>query len=235
VPIIVTEWGVTSNGGTGMDRQPMAEVRNSQYASAFLTTLVARHIGLRQANDPRVISLMICLSGHEVAQQSDFEGKRKLVTLNGFYKPILNGYQLLAKQGGELVRATVADNHPTVTAIGARDGDRRLTVLISNFQNTAPRNDGPPAQVSLRIETEWPAGTQAKLTHWRIDETHSNAYTVFRALGRPKQPTPEQIEQIKRRMDLETLEPPQTVKVDGAVELTFELPCNGVSLIEVQA
>jgi hypothetical protein len=34
-------------------------------------------------------------------------------------------------------------------------------------------------------------------------------------------------------MGLEPLQPPQSVVIKGRIELAFDLPCNGVSLVEL--
>ncbi|MDY0167580.1 MAG: hypothetical protein RBS80_13620 [Thermoguttaceae bacterium] len=235
VPIVVAEWGVTSGGGTSMARQPMAEVRNSQFAPTFLATAVAKLIDLKLNQDVRIGDMYICLSGYEVARKTDFEGKRTASTLNGFDKPLLNGYRMLAKLGPEFVSSRVEPSEAPVTAVAARDGEQQTAVLVAHFRNDHPDNAGPSAAVELEIGTRWPAGTQVTLHHWRVDETHSNAYTIYRALGRPEQPSAEQIEQIKARMGLEQFEEPRKLRIDGPVRLKVDLPCNALSLIELVA
>ncbi len=235
VPIVVAEWGVTSGGGTSMARQPLAEVRNSQFAPAFLATAVAKLLDLKLNDDVRIGDMYICLSGYEVARKTDFEGKRTAATRSGFDKPLLNGYRMLAKLGPEFVPSRVAPAESPVTAVAARDGKRQTAVLVAHFRNQHPDNLGPAAAVELEIETQFPAGTPVVLHHWRVDETHSNAYTVFRELDRPKAPSEEQIAQIKARMGLEPLEEPRKVRIDGPVKLRVELPCNALSLIELVA
>ncbi len=233
VPIIVAEWGVTSGGGKTMAQQPIAEVRNSQYSAAFLTTLVARHLQWRQTDNPNIGDLFLCISGYEIAQKYDFEGKRTVHTLNGFHKPLLCGYKLLAKQCRQLVESRVDGETPTVTAIAARDGDRRVTMLISRFEGEEIKNLAPPIPVELNVAMPWTKLTDATVTHWRIDENHSNAYTIFRKLGSPRKPSPEQIAAIRERMDLETLDKPRRKKIAADYTLRMQLPCNAVSLIEI--
>jgi xylan 1,4-beta-xylosidase len=235
VPIVVAEWGVTSGGGTSMDRQPLAEVRNTQFAPAFLATAVARLIDLKLNHDVRIGDMYLCLSGYEVERKRDFEGKRTASTLNGFDKPLLNGYRLLAKLGGQLVASRIEPSDVPVTAIAARDGDRQAAVLVTHFRHDLPKSDGPDTTVELTIDTAWPAGTQVTLHHWRIDQTHSNAYTVFRELGSPRPPTAEETAKIKQRMNVEPLEAPRRLRLDGPVQLTFALPSNALSLIELVA
>ena len=233
VPLMVAEWGETSSGATTVAKQPMCEVRNTQFAAAFLTTMVAKHLTWRQTEDPRIGDMFLCISGYENEQQFDFEGKRTVHTLHGFHKPVLNGYKLLAKLGKQLVDARVGVEKSPVSVIAARDGDKRLTVLVSHFNGEQWQNKGPAAEVELRVSTPWTEEREATVTHWRIDETHSNTCTVFRAMGSPKEPTPEQIEQIRARMDLETVEPAKRMRVGPALTMPISLPCNGVSLIEI--
>ena len=43
-----------------------------------------------------------------------------------------------------------------------------------------------------------PAGVKrVLLEHYRIDETHSNAYTAWKNMGSPQAPTPEQYGELK--------------------------------------
>lgn len=233
VPLVVQEWGVSSGGTTGMAKQPLAEVRNTEYAAAFLTTLVARQLEWRRRDEPRVEDLFICLSGYEVARRTDFEGKRTVQTLHGFDKPLLNGYRALARLGGELIDCRVDPAGEYVSAIAAREGGRQLGVLVTQFRADQPASEAPAQPVRIRLATAWPEGTRVELRHWRIDAAHSNAYTVFKRLGRPNPPGPAEIAEIKQRMGLEQLAPAQRTVIRGAVDVPlFELPCNGVSLVE---
>lgn len=234
VPIVIAEWGVTSGGGTTMKQRPMAEVRNTQFSAAFLTSMVARQMAWRRAENPRLGDMFLCISGYEVPQQFDFEGKRTVHTLNGFHKPLLNGYKLLAKLGGELVQADVEPADRDVTVVAARDGAKRLTVLITRFDGSQWHNDGAEQSVRLHLSTGWTQSRDAEITHWRIDERHSNAYSVFRDMGSPKQPTAEQIQMIRQRMDLQTVEPPSRRTVGAELDLDVKLPSNAVSLIEIR-
>jgi xylan 1,4-beta-xylosidase len=235
VPLVVQEWGVTSSGATGMEKQPMAEVRNTPYAAAFLTTLVARQVEWRRSAQPGIQDLFICLSGYEVARKSDFEGKRTVQTRSGFDKPILNGYRLLARLGPEWVACDIdPSTRGAITALATRDGDRRVSILLTHFRPDQPQSEGATRTVRLRLAHLWPAGAEGRLRHWRIDGTHSNAYAVFIAEGRPRQTEPAQATRIKQRMGLEQLEPERTVPVSGPLELTVTLPVNAVSLLEFE-
>ena len=68
--------------------------------------------------------------------------------------------------------------------------------------------------------------------HYRIDGEHSNTHSVWKALGSPDYPTPEQMVVLHASEGLEMVEPPKTVEiVGGRYQASFSLPVHGVSLI----
>jgi len=71
-----------------------------------------------------------------------------------------------------------------------------------------------------------------RVTHYRIDQAHSNAYSEWLRQGRPMYPAPGQRAAIAARDGLELLEPAQQVRLDaGKLTLNFMLPVHGVSLV----
>ena len=80
-----------------------------------------------------------------------------------------------------------------------------------------------------------PAGVKrVLLEHYRIDDTHSNAYTVWKAMGSPQSPTPEQYAQLKAAGQLELLDSPAWLEVrEGKVAIEMTLPRHAVSLLRL--
>jgi len=231
VPIHVEEWGETSSGTTGISARPTADVRNSQYGAAFLATMVGRHIKMRQENDRKLESFTFCASGYETIPKQDFMGYRTLDTKHGFYKPILNEYKLLSKLAPNISPVPASTNEQ-ITSFATYD-EKRVTIMVTNYQHQHPFNDGVTFPVSVEVKTKWKPNTKVTVKHWRIDENHSNAYTVFKALGSPTLPNPLEIEAVKQRMNLELLYPAKQTTVKELNYIEFELPCNAVSLIEI--
>ena len=76
---------------------------------------------------------------------------------------------------------------------------------------------------------------QSLLEHYRIDETHSNAYTVWKEMGSPQSPTPEQYVQLKAAGQLQLLTSPLWIDVDnGRVTVETSLPRQAVSLLRLK-
>ena len=94
---------------------------------------------------------------------------------------------------------------------------------------------GADAAVSLALRG-LPAGLrEAKLTHYRIDETHSNAFAAWKRMGAPIAPTRPQYEQLEAESNLALLEAPPTVAVSGgSARLELTLPRQAVSLVVVE-
>jgi xylan 1,4-beta-xylosidase len=92
----------------------------------------------------------------------------------------------------------------------------------------------PDMPVRLEISTLPTAARRMVLRHYRIDQRHSNAYTLWNEMGSPQNPTPEQYEKLKEAGQLQLLDSPQWVESkDGRLNLDFSLPRESVSLVEL--
>jgi xylan 1,4-beta-xylosidase len=72
------------------------------------------------------------------------------------------------------------------------------------------------------------------LEHYRIDETHSNSYSAWKAMGSPQAPTPGQYARLKQAGQLELLRSPEWLDVaDGKVTIDTDLPRQATSLMRL--
>jgi xylan 1,4-beta-xylosidase len=94
---------------------------------------------------------------------------------------------------------------------------------------------GPVAPVQVTV-TGIPAGVKkVLLQHYRIDETHSNSNTVWKAMGSPQSPTPEQYAQLQAAGRLELLTSPEWLDVsNGKVVIDTKLPRQATSLLHLK-
>jgi xylan 1,4-beta-xylosidase len=121
-----------------------------------------------------------------------------------------------------IVKAGVPQNED-VDAIAVRS-EHSVRVLVWNYRDDDVA--GAAADVDLKIAGLPLDLTRVSLRHFRIDETHSNAYTVFKAGGSR--------EAMLAAGQLQMLGSPGYVSaVKGAVEGRFELPLQGLSLVEI--
>ena len=75
---------------------------------------------------------------------------------------------------------------------------------------------------------------RALVEHYRIDDEHSNAYTLWKAMGSPQQPAAEQYARLEAAGQLQSLASPQwRDAADGKLVLEFSLPRHAVSLLRL--
>ena len=179
----------------------------------------------------------------EFENEPYFKGQRVLAT-NGIDLPILNLFRMYGKMDGqrvavastsaialdELIRSGVR-GAPDVSAL-ATHGKDRLCVMVWHYHDDDVA--GPDASVTLQV-TGLPAGlTEAKLVQYRIDENHSNAFTVWKQLGSPQNPPPEQYAQLEKAGQLQQDEsPPTTAVSNGTTTLQLNLPRQAVALFVI--
>jgi xylan 1,4-beta-xylosidase len=92
---------------------------------------------------------------------------------------------------------------------------------------------GPDAGVQIQIAGIPDAAKRVLLRHYRIDDTHSNAWSVWKKMGSPQQPTHEQYAALEAAGQLQELESPRWIGASKQIKLDIRLPRQGVSLLQL--
>ncbi|MBN2270531.1 MAG: hypothetical protein JXN61_07955, partial [Sedimentisphaerales bacterium] len=180
----------------------------------------------------------------EFEDQPYFAGFRSLAT-NGIDKPVLNTFRMFSKMSGKrlAVESDGAVDLPTmmkegvrgkpdVTALASLDEDRLCIMAWHYHDDDLP---GPAANVEISIEGLPANFAKATLHHYRIDESHSNAYTAWQKMGKPQIPTPDQYAQLEKAAQLALLTPPKQITANhNKTTLKLELPRQAVSLLVME-
>ncbi len=96
---------------------------------------------------------------------------------------------------------------------------------------TLPR---PGAAVAVSMKSIPSSVHRVLLQHYRIDDHHSNAYTVWKEMGSPQDPTPEQYAKLQAAGQLQLLESPRWMTPEhGEIKLDVQLPRTSLSLLRV--
>lgn len=173
--------------------------------------------------------------------------KLRVLSTRGINKPILNVFRLFGGMQDHKLQTTstgqyaldsvVADsiqNESDVGVLASTSNDSStVTVMIWNYHDDdLPK---PDATVQLNVSSIFPGAETAQLTHYRIDQSHSNAYALWLAMGSPQEPTERQYDDLVSAGDLEMLHKPTEVQVrDAEVGVQFTLPIHAVSLTVLQ-
>jgi len=241
LPIILSEADPEGCAACSARNNPANNYRNGTPYPAYTA---AAYKGLLDLEGRHGVNLISMLSwSFEFEDHEYFEGFRDLAT-NGIDKPILNLFRMLGLMAGDRVSAsssaavpldtlvsTGERESPDVDVLATRD-EHSAAVLVWNYHDV--NQPGPPVPATITVKG-LPAGVhRVLLDQFRIDDTHSNAYTVFQAMGSPQQPTDEQYARLKAAGQLETLGSPQWLDVhDGKIEIGASLPLESVSLIRL--
>lgn len=239
LPIIIGESDPEGCAACSEDFNPQNAYRNGTMYASYTAASFARKWDLAAA---RGINLKGAVTwAFEFEDQPWFRGFRDLAT-NGVDKPVLNVFRMFGLMSGDRVAvrtdsaydyikirdSSVRGEHPDVSAF-ATSGNRTAAVMVWNYHddNTTAVSTSP---VALTVKG-LPAAP-VLMHHYRIDETHSNSYEVWKGMGSPQNPTPAQITKLEKAGQLELLTSPEWVNVkDGKTTLSMQLPRQGVSLL----
>jgi xylan 1,4-beta-xylosidase len=179
----------------------------------------------------------------EFENQPYFAGFREMAS-NGIDKPVLNTFRMFGMLGNDRVKvsssSTVAmeemlsvgvRGQPDINAIATRKGNE-VEVLIWNYHD----DDLPSAAAPIDLVVEGLPSTASRLLteHFRIDSTHSNAFTAWKEIGSPQQPLSAQYQRLESAGQLQLLDSPSWVPTDrDSAHFRFALPRQGLSLLRI--
>jgi xylan 1,4-beta-xylosidase len=241
LPIVLSEADPEGCAACSSKVNPANNYRNGTLYPAYTAAAYKR---LFELADRHKVNLLGMLSwSFEFEGKDYFEGFRSLAT-NGIDKPVLNVYRMFGMMDGTRVATTSSGEVPmdTMLSTGARAsadvdamataGASEASVLLWDYRDSA--SPGESAKVVVRVGGLPARVHRALLQHYRIDDTHSNAYTVWLAMGSPQQPTDAQIAQLKQAAALQLLGSPEWLDVvGGSVMITTEMPRESVSLLKL--
>jgi xylan 1,4-beta-xylosidase len=240
-PIVIGESDPEGCAACSARTNPQNAYRNGPLYASYTAAMF--HHTLELANRHRVRLLGAVTWAFEFEDQSWFEGFRSLAT-NGVDKPVMNIFRMLGLMGGDRVdvASDAAANLDDVLATGVRSkpdinglATRRsgsAAVLVWNYHDQDVGVQASP--VTLHVAGLPTKATPILVRHYRIDDEHSNAFTVWKKLGSPQSPTPEQYEQLEAAGQLALLESPRWMHSKaGTLDLHFQLPRQAASLIEL--
>jgi len=239
LPVILSEADPEGCAACSSRVNPANNYRNGTLYPAYTATAFKGLLDLAQQHQTNLISMLSW--SFEFEGKDYFEGFRSLST-NGIDKPILNLFRMLGMMSGTRVMASSSGSVPLQTQVEtgvraspdidalATQHDHGAEALLWNYHDADQPAPDTPVELTIR---GIPAGVQrVLLQNYRIDATHSNAYTVWKQMGSPQQPTTEQYTKLKAEEGLQLLGSPQWINVsDGAVHVSTTMPRQSVSLL----
>ena len=146
----------------------------------------------------------------------------------------MNGQRITAESDAavpldNIIRQGVREK-PDVAALANLD-EHKLCIMVWHYHDDDL--PGPDAEVRISLTGLPSTVSEAKLTHYRVDANHSNAYDEWRRMGSPIAPSERQYRQLQEVSNLAKLtEAPAVLHLEhGATTVNFRLPRQGVSLV----
>jgi xylan 1,4-beta-xylosidase len=239
LPIILSEADPEGCAACSMKVNPANAYRNGTLYPSYTAAATKGLLDLAARHKVNLISMLSW--SFEFENKEYFEGFRSLST-NGIDKPVLNFFRMTALMKGQRIATSSSGQiklddimaggvrgPADVDALASEDG-RQAAVMLWNYHDA--EKPGPTVPATLTVSGLPKTLSRARLTHYRIDDNHSNAYTVWKAMGSPQNPSPAQLAELKDRDGLQLLESPRWAMVQGgAVTISTDMPHHSISLI----
>jgi xylan 1,4-beta-xylosidase len=239
LPIVVSESDPEGCAACSARVYPQNAYRNGTLYPAYTAVMMKNLFELADRAKTNIAGMLTW--AFEFEDQPYFDGFRTLAT-NGIDKPVLNLFRMTGMMRGDRVRVDsnggvalqtmLADGvrgKADVDALAVRS-DREISVLAWNYHDDDVLAE--PSKVRIKI-TGVPNG-RVLLRHYRIDETHSNAWTAWKKMGSPQHPSPEEYAVLEAAGQLTELDSPRWIVVKGGLAtLDITLPRQAISLLNL--
>jgi xylan 1,4-beta-xylosidase len=241
LPVVLSESDPEGCAACSARVYPQNAYRNGALYASYTAAMMKNILELADRRHTNIAGMLTW--AFEFEDQPYFDGFRTLAT-NGIDKPVLNVFRMAALMRGDRVKTESSGRAPldTMLAEGVRGNpdvdalavrsDRGISILVWNYHD----DDIPAPEANVRLELAGVPNTAARvlLRHYRIDETHSNAWTAWKAMGSPQHPAPEQYARLEAAGQLQMADSPRWMDVrGGATKLEFSLPRQSVTLMEL--
>ena len=240
LPIILSEADPEGCAACSSRVYPQNAYRNGTLYPAYTALMLKNIFDLADSQKTNIAGMLTW--AFEFENQPYFDGFRTLAT-NGIDKPVLNVFRMAGLMQGE--RVTVeSSGHIAVDAMaqsgvrgGAVDIDglatrsaHSIAIMIWHYQD----DDSPGDSAHIALEVAGIPASRVLVHHYRIDQSHSNSYTLWKEIGSPAAPTPEQYSKLEAAGQLSLFDSPRWIDSrHGAATLPLTLPLQAISLIEL--
>lgn len=239
IPVIIGECDPEGCAACSERREPKYGYRNGTVYSSYTAASFAR---IYELMDQYKANLKGAVSwSFQFEDQEWFAGFRDLAT-NGVDKPVLNVFRMFGMMNGSrlAVEAGNGINAAGIIANGVKDkadvaaiaskAARTISVMVWNYGD----DDVEAAASPVTLTVSGIGAAKVLVHHYRIDKQFSNSFEKWKAIGRPQNPTANQFKELEKAGRLQALSSPQWKEAkEGKTVLSFDLPRQGVSLIQL--
>ncbi len=239
LPVIIGESDPEGCAACGMATNPQNAYRNGTAYSSYTAASFARKYLL--ADQAGVNFLGAVTWAFEFEDQPWFYGFRDLAT-NGVDKPVLNVFRMFGQMTGTRLQVACNRMYPLdqVLASGIRGAQSDIGAMATKDKNSVAimtwnyhddDKPGPTETVALTI-AHIPA-RKITMSIYLIDSKNSNAYELWKKMGSPQNPTPQQIGELEKSGKLNRVVMQKRKTENGTLTVPLDLERQAVALIKL--
>lgn len=240
LPVIISEADPEGCAGCSSKYYPNNTYRNGTMYSSYTAASFSRMYALA---DSFHVNLQGALSwSFEFENQPFFAGFRSLAT-NGIDKPVLNVFRMFGMMSGDrvAVQSDSAIDFGRVLNDGIHNGKADINALASTAGNSAwimlwnYADDALPAPAAdIKLSVKGISASKILIRRYRVDEDHSNAYTLWKKMGSPQRIDSTAYKKLEKAGQLQLLTSPQWLSVNNDMaDINCMLPRRAVALIHI--
>ena len=237
-PLVI---GESDPDGCAACQGPQLGYRNGTMDSSYTAASFARKHDLAARHGVNLDGALTW--AFEFEDQPLFAGFRVLAS-GGLDLPVMNVFRMFAKMSGqrvgvesdaaiplEAILKNGVREKPDISALASLD-QNKLALLAWHYHDADL--PGPDADVSFSLGNLPRKSGSARLRRYVIDQEHSNAFTAWKKMGEPAQPSPEQYAALEKAGQLAEIGAPEILKIENAAAtVSVKLPRQAVTLLVV--
>jgi len=210
---------------------------NTRYYAAWYAKMVDSFLYLKDSlGDVYVPAVSILWSNNQIPKYFKDEGgvASVLPIVNGHElvvkRPVYNAIELLGYLGNERLQLSgTAKFGDLVHAIATKSGDHAVEIVVYSLnEEDFDFTQTDTAHVNLSVKNL--PFNDFVVKRFLIDETHSNSYTAWDNMGRPRKLTVKQAKTMDSKDDLRILNPVQQFRNINQIDLDIDLQPGSVVL-----
>lgn len=241
LPVVLSESDPEGCAACVATTHPQNGYRHSPLYASYTAVMMDSILKLNRREHGNIVGMLTW--AFEYDGQPWFAGYRTLAT-HGVDKPILNFFRMAGLMHGDQVRVNSTGalpietmmkqgvrQQPDIDALAVRSA-HEVSVLVWNYDDEDM--PAPAADIALSVAGVPATAKRVLVRQYRIDQEHSDSYTVWKQMGSPQQPTAEQKAQLEQAGQLQMLDSPEWVSSHaGSVRMKLSLPRQALSLVQV--
>jgi xylan 1,4-beta-xylosidase len=241
LPVIIGECDPEGCAACGMTQYPQNGYRNGTMYSSYTASSFAKIYDLALTHNVNLLGIVTW--AFEFEDQPWFHGFRDLAT-NGIDKPVLNVFRMFGMMGPERVEAKSSDGYtfqnvidsgvkglkPDIGALASK-GLNYSTVMFWNYHD----DDKVSGDADITFDINGIPSKKVKVTQYRIDRELSNSYEVWKKMGSPQNPSPDQYSELEKAGMLMPYGKSNKIQVkDGMAQINTTIQRQGVGLLKIE-